>query len=157
VAVAVRGTDGVLSALGPTTNTIDERYLFADAARYILTAMAELGVRRYVGMSNAAVRTPMDELGPVESVAAGAFRYFARHAVQAKQLEYGVVASSYADWILARPARVVPGPRTGRVSAGNVRIGFRSRATVGDAAEFMLAQLTDDTWVRGAPFLASGG
>ena len=48
-----------------------------------------------------------------------------------------------------------PGPATGQVRQGTLRLGPRSRVTTGDLAETLLATLTDPTTVRTAPMVCS--
>jgi putative NADH-flavin reductase len=68
-------------------------------------------------------------------------------------LKEEIIQRSRLDWVLVRPPRLTNGPRR-----GSYRHGSDIRATSivptisrADLADFMLRQLTDDTYVRRAP------
>jgi uncharacterized protein YbjT (DUF2867 family) len=150
---AVEGSDGVLWAVGPTRNTVDQVDLFGDAARWLVNSMELHAVKRLVALSGAgiAVRGERKPLGG--RIMSAVVRRMATHVLAAKQREYEVFSASSLDWTLVRPPRVVDGAPTGRLAAGPELRG--NRATAGDVAEFMVRELTERTYVRGAPFIAS--
>ncbi len=150
---AIEGSDAVVWAVGATRNTADQVPLFENATRALIAAMDELGVPRLVALSGAGIAVDR-ERKPLGGRLMSAFvGLAARHVVAAKQVEYDLIKQSRLDWVLVRPPRVVPGAATGRYAAGDELKG--SRVTQGDLAEFMVAQLTDSTYLRRAPFVAS--
>ena len=70
------------------------------------------------------------------------------------QEEY--VRASELDWIIARPASLTNGERTGSYRHGNAATGKDSRHKISraDVADFMLKQLVDDTYLRRTPALS---
>ena len=77
---------------------------------------------------------------------------FLRHAFADHERQEAVVKQSELDWIIVRPPYLTDGPRTGDYQhgfPGDARIkGKISRA---DVADFMLKQVSDDTYLRGTP------
>lgn len=156
VSRAIAGSDAVISALGPTSNRRDEIGLFETWANHLVDAMATHGVRRLVLLSGAAVTLPHERKAAGDRLASAVVRLFVRNVVAAKQRELEIVQASGLDWIAVRPPRVVEGPPTGRWEAGTVlRLGPRSRITQGDVGAFLVSQLTDDRWIRQAPYVSS--
>lgn len=156
VAAAIAGSEAVISTVGPTSNTPDQVALFGAWAQHLVAGMQGHGVQRLVLLSGAAVEVPGYAKTLGDRIASAAVRLFARHVVTAKQREFEIVSASDLDWVAARPPGVVDGPRTGRYRAGmDLRLGPRSRVTRADLADFLVAQLTDDRWLRQAPFVSS--
>ena len=75
-----------------------------------------------------------------------------RHFFPDKERQELVIRQSQLDWVIVRPARLTNGKRTGEYRHGfgpHEKIkGVISRA---DTAEFMLKQLTEDTYLRKTP------
>ncbi len=156
VAGVVAGSDSVISALGPTSNTADQVELFERWAGHLVRAVEAQPSTRVVILSGAAVDVPGEHKRLMDRIATAVVRIAVRHVVAAKQVEFDVISRSRLEWIAARPPRVVPGPRTGRYQAGmDLRLGPRSRINQPDLADFLLRQASDDTWLRRAPFVSS--
>lgn len=150
---AVAGSDGVIWAVGPTSNTPDQPALFETASQVLVDAMHRAGARRLVALSGAAV-TIAGERKPLKHRLISRFVGLAvRHVVEAKRREYEVFARSGLDVILVRPPRVIDGSPTGARSVDQRPTG--ARVTSGDLAEFMVEQLNDDTYVGRAPYISS--
>ena len=154
VEAAVDGADAVISAIGPKHNTAAEADRVVDGMRNVLAAMERHGVRRLVNLSGGAIRVPGERKPPADAVASAVVRLLARHVVAAKQREFDLIRRSAVDWVAVRPPRVIDGPLTGSYRAGDVALGPRSRISNRDVADFLLRQLTDDTYVRQAPFVS---
>jgi putative NADH-flavin reductase len=152
----VAGSEAVISALGPTRNAADQVELFGRWAGHLVRATEAHGPARVVILSGAAVNVPGEQKAIGDRIASAVVRAFVRHVVAAKQAEFEIISRSSLEWIAARPPRVVPGPRTGRYDVGtDLRLGPRSRISQPDLAEFLLRQVSDDTWLRQAPFVSS--
>jgi len=153
---AIAGAEAVISALGPSSNRREEVDLFEMWARNVVAAMESHRVRRLVLLSGAAVALPGERKALADRVASTVVRLLVRNVVAAKQRELEIVAASTLDWIAVRPPRVVKGPPTGRWEAGtDLRVGPRSRITRSDLGAFLVSQLTDDLWIRQAPYVRS--
>jgi putative NADH-flavin reductase len=150
VASAVEGRDGVLCALGAATPLRRDRTL-VDGVRHIVRAMEQSGVRRLVYLSFLGVREGRRQLSLVG-------RYLVvpvllRNVVADHDAKEQIIRQSTLDWVIVRPPRLTNGARR-----GNYRSGLDIRATSviprisrADLAEFMLRQLSVDTYVREMP------
>jgi hypothetical protein len=66
------------------------------------------------------------------------------------------IEQSGLDWIIVRPAGLTKGPRTGVYKhwVGQPKEAITCRISRADVADFMLKQLTDDTYLRQKPGLS---
>ena len=156
VAGAVRGSDAVISALGPSLRRRARGTPITDATLVILAAMEAAGVRRFIGLATPSVPDPRDRptlkgrLLPLMARAA-----FPNALVELRGMILAV-AGSDLDWTLGRITRP-----TDRPAKGTVRAGFLGRDRVGwamtraDIAAFLVGQLEDQTYLRAAPAISN--
>jgi hypothetical protein len=156
VADVVRGSDAVISALGPTLKRGAQGTPVADGTRSIVAAMEAAGVRRFIGLATPSVPDPRDcttlkaRLLPV--IAGVSFP----NALTELRGMTAVVSGSGLDWTLAR----ITNP-TNQPAKGTVRAGFLGRDPVGwamsraDIAAFLVAQLSDATYLRATPAISN--
>lgn len=147
---AVAGQDAVLSALGASTPLRRDPAL-VDGVRNIVRAMSHAGVRRLIYMSFLGVRDGRHQLGFLG-------RYVLTPLVlhnpttdhEAKE---GLIKQSRLDWTIVRPPKLTNGPRTRAYRSGEGIEAASVLPTISraDVADFMLSQLTDDTYLRKAP------
>jgi putative NADH-flavin reductase len=147
---AVKGSDAVVSALGPG-NSLGSHPALSDGIRNIIRSMGCMGVRRFVYLSMLGVGGSGKQLGFVD-------RYIVlpillRNVMQDHAREEGLIKRSKLDWVIVRPARLTNGPGTGRYRSGeDVREGaLLASVSRADVADFMVKQLTDDRYVHGTP------
>ena len=156
VAGAVRGSDAVISALGPSLRRGARGTPITDGTLVILAAMEAAGVRRFIGLATPSVPDPRDRptlkgrLLPLMARAA-----FPNALVELRGMMLAV-AGSDLDWTLGRITRP-----TDRPAKGTVRAGFLGRDRVGwamtraDIAAFLVGQLEDQTYLRAAPAISN--
>jgi putative NADH-flavin reductase len=146
---AVRGQDAVLSALGHK-RWYPNRIL-SEGTRNIIRAMEKHGVRRLIVETALGVGGSAGRLGLYYTLFLIPFIlpfYF-----WDKRRQEEVIRTSSLDWVIVRPGALTNGPRRGGYRHGS-SIGSRLRTvriSRSDVADFMLDQLTDDTYVRAAP------
>ncbi len=145
---AVAGQDAVLCAIGAGAGRTTLR---EDGTRNIVAAMDEAGVSRLVCLSSLGVGDSRANLSFFTRYVVVAI--FLRHAFTDHERQEAVVRGSSLDWTIVRPPHLRDGPRT-----GSYRHGFppgdhdiKGRISRADVADFMLKQLTDDTYIRRAP------
>lgn len=143
---AVKGRDAVLSALG--TKKLINSDILSTGTRNIINAMQRHGVRRFVCESSLGVG---DSVGQTPWY----FKYIARPLILRnifadKEIQEQLIRESGLDWVIVRPAILTNGPRTGlyRHGFGVTDRTIKNRISRADVAEFMLKQLTDDTYLR---------
>jgi putative NADH-flavin reductase len=150
VASAVDGHDGVLCALGAATPLRRDATL-VEGLRHIVCAMEQSGVRRLVYLSFLGVREGRSQLSVVGRYLVAPL--LLRNVVADHEAKERIIRLSSLDWVIVRPPRLTNGVRRGSYRSGvDVRatsiVPWISRA---DLAEFMLRQLTQDTYVRKSP------
>ncbi len=153
VARSVAGVDAVLSVLGPTSNTADQVELFEGFATALVSAMEAAGVRRLIAISGGACTLATERKRFSARIASAVVRLLVRHVVAAKQRELEIIVASDLDWTAPRPPRVLESAATGSYRAGDAARGMS--VTQGDLAAFMVDQLTDNKYLRQAPFVSN--
>jgi putative NADH-flavin reductase len=149
---AVPGHDAVLSSLGaPAMRTGTVR---SEGTRNIVRAMARAGVRRFVCQTSLGYGDSRQVLDMTPFY----FKYlivplFLRRGFADHERQEDLIKRSSLDWIVVRPANLADGPRTGDYRHGfpasdTAITGHVSRA---DVADFMLKQVSDDTYLRQTP------
>lgn len=152
---AIRGSDIVISVLGPGAR--EPGLVIATGTVNIVAAMQAHGVRRLVAIATPSYRDPRDGFDPLIWLAVFAIRVFLpvayRNVVQLAE----VVVASGLDWTLARIPLLSNRPSTGSARTGYVGdpgIGL-TRTSRETLAEFLIAQVTDLTFVHEAPVVCS--
>jgi len=152
VQAAVAGNDAVLSALG--VRKLGKNTILSDGTKNIIAAMQEQGVKRLVCMTSLGV-------GDSKNQPTWFFRtiiepLFLHNIFVDKEAQERAVMASGLDWIIVRPASLTNGPHTGVYKhwTGEPKQPITSRISRADTAEFMLRQLTDDTYLRKTPGLS---
>ena len=147
---ATRGQEAVLSALGhkrffyPTS-------ILSGGTRNVLRAMEAHGVRRLVCETSLGIGDSVARMG----------LYYTLFVIPIilpfyfwdKTRQERIIAASKAEWVIVRP-----GALTNRKKRGSYRHGphvggflWTVRISRADVADFMLNQLTDDTYLGTAP------
>jgi putative NADH-flavin reductase len=145
---AVVGQKAVLSTIGAgaVRTTLRE-----DGTRNIVEAMEKTGVRRLIcqsslGVGDSRANLPFFTKYIIVSV-------FLRHAFADHERQEAVVKKSSLDWTLVRPPHLTNGPRTGAYRHGFTTTDTRIKGKISraDVADFMIKQLTDDTYIHQTP------
>ena len=148
VAAAVAGQEAVLCTIGAGAGRTTLR---EDATRNILQAMDAAGVQRLICQSSLGVGDSRANLGAfTKYVIVG---LFLRHAFADHERQEAVIKQSSLKWTIVRPPHLLDTPRTGVYRHGfpppdRDIAGQISRA---DVADFMLKQLTDDSYLQSTP------
>ena len=150
VEAAVAGQDAVLSALG--TRSTRPTTLFSQSTHNLISAMNKHGVRRLVCITG---------IGAGESKGHVGFLYdrimlpfVVKNIYEDKNRQEEVIKQSDLEWVIVRPARL-----TDEAAKGEYRVylgGSYTAKTIShaDVAAFMLAQLTDETYVHKMPVIS---
>jgi putative NADH-flavin reductase len=153
---SVRGSDAVISALGPSLKLGAKGAAIADGTANIVAAMQAEGVKRFIGLATPSVPDPRDEptlKAKVLPVMAG---IMFPNALKELLGMTEAVTESELDWTVARITRPTDKP-----AKGTVRAGYLGRDKVGsamsraDIAAFLVAQLTDDKFVKALPAISN--
>ncbi len=148
VEAAVRGNEAVLSTIGAGFRRCTLR---TEGTWNIVRAMEEAGVRRLVNQSALGVGDSRDLL-PFH------YRYgivpiLLRHAFEDHEGQEAVIRESGLDWTIVRPGNLTDGGLTGEYRHGFTATDKATRLKVSraDVADFMLSQVTDESYLRSTP------
>lgn len=143
----------VISTLGlgipPSEPTI-----FSQGTSNVIKAMKELDVKRYIIATGINVDTPFDTKSSKTAFATKWMRENYPISTVNRQIEYDLLVSSKIDWTLVRLPLIEQTDIKGsvKVSLEDCQ-GDKISAT--DLAEFLVEQLTSDTYIKKAPFIWS--
>jgi putative NADH-flavin reductase len=152
---AVKGQDAVLSALG--TKALRRNTTISYGTRNIIKAMEKYEVKRFVFESSISIgdsKPQQRQFGLVYKIII--FPFILRNMFQDKEIQERYIRQSTLDWIIVRPAVLTNGPRTGvyRSEFSATDTSIKAKISRADVADFMLKQLTDDTYVHKTPSLS---
>lgn len=147
---AVKGSDAVLSTLGPKGKPA---VMATQSTKHIVDAMEKYAVPRLVVVSVAGIPVPQDQRR--KNLIDGLLRLLIRDAFVDRENQIEVLNNSRVQWIAVRVPRLTDEAAKGHVKAffGNPNPTFK--VTREDLADFMLEQLASDQWVRQAPILSN--
>ncbi|HSK66261.1 MAG TPA: SDR family oxidoreductase [Anaerolineales bacterium] len=147
---AVKGSDAVLSTLGPKGKPA---VMAAQSARNIIDAMEKHGVKRLVMVSVAGISVPQDKRG--FNLVSTLIKLLLKDVFVDRENQLKALEESSLDWIAVRVPRLTDGSATGSVNAFFGNASPAMKVTRADLADFMLEQLTSDQWRRQAPILSN--
>jgi putative NADH-flavin reductase len=152
VQAAVQGQEAVLSALG--VRKLRKNTVLSDGTKNIIRAMEQHGVRRFICESSLGVGDSQGQLGWLFNLFI--IPLFLRNVFRDKEAQEQYIKQSSLDWIIVRPAALTNGSRTGvyRHGFGTTDRTIKGKISRADVADFMLQQLTDDTYLRQTPGLS---
>jgi putative NADH-flavin reductase len=141
MAEAIRGSDAVLSAFGPTT--LRRTHLRRDFGRTLVQALRSAGVSRFIHVSSAFC---FDEGGGL-LYAVMTNTLFRNVTNDHRDADHEMAQPDLA-WTILRPPRLLDGPPKGnlRVAAGHLAKGLT--ITRADVAAFMLQEAANPHYIR---------
>ncbi|MGK7925192.1 MAG: NAD(P)-dependent oxidoreductase [Spirulina sp.] len=149
---AVRGQDAVVCVLGAgpkMTGTIRSQ-----GTQQIIRAMEKVAMRLLICQSTVGAVDRRESLNFFWKYIM--FGFLLRNVLADHERQENEVKNSQLDWTIVRPGSFVDGERT-----GNYRHGFpgtdktsQLKITRADVADFILKQLTDDTYLGKTPSLS---
>ena len=148
VAEAVEGQEAVFCTIGAGAGRTTLR---EDATRNIVQAMDAAGVQRLICQSSLGVGDSRANLGFfTKHVIVG---FFLRHAFADHERQEAVIKQSSLKWTIVRPPHLLDTLRTGVYRHGFAPTDrdIKGQISRADVADFMLKQLTDDSYVHGTP------
>lgn len=153
---AVTGAAAVISALGPSLKRGTTGSPLTDGTRAIVGAMDDEGVRRYIGLATPSIPDGRDGRNVRAKFLSLVAKVFYPNALRELRGMTAAVTGSDLDWTIARITNPVDRPGT-----GTLRVGFLGRDKVfstmtrTDIAAFLIAQLTEDSFIRAAPAISN--
>ena len=150
VEAAVAGQDAVLSALG--TRSTRPTTLFSQSTHNLISAMNKHGVRRLVCITGIGAGDSKGHVGFLYDRIM--LPFVVKNIYEDKNRQEEAIKQSDLEWVIVRPARL-----TDEAAKGEYRVylgGSYTAKTISraDVAAFMLAQLTDETYVHKMPVIS---
>jgi putative NADH-flavin reductase len=153
---AMRDSDAVISALGPSLNPLAKGSPIAEGTANIVAGMQAEGVKRYIGLATPSVPDPRDQptiKAKLLPVMAG---IMFPNALKELHGMTKAVTESDLDWTVARITNPTDKPAKGTVRAGYLGLdNVGSAMSRADIAAFLVAQLADDEYVKAAPAISN--
>ena len=155
IAELLRGSDVVISALGPVQADGDANlFINTIVTGNVLHAMSTNNISRYMIVSGAGVVMPGDERTLLGLWIRTLAQIGLRDALEDKQAEYELLEESSADWVLVRCPLIDPEQfRLTPMVSLQTPPAFRVRA--GEVARFMIDEIDSPDYRRQGPFLGS--
>jgi putative NADH-flavin reductase len=149
---AVQGQDAVLCAIGSgkkTTGTIR-----SEGTQQIIRAMEKAGVRRLICQTTLGAGDSRENLNFFWKYIMFGFLLRQVYADHIKQENY--VMQSFLDWTIVRPGAFVDRNLTGKYRHGFPPTDKTTKLEISraDVADFMLKQVTDDSYLYQTPGLS---
>ena len=147
---AIPGHDAVLCSIGAGR----KGKIRSEGTRNIINAMEKAGVRRFICQSTLGVGDSQANLNFFWKYIM--FGFLLRPAYTDHVNQENHVMQSKLDWTIIRPAAFTDGERTGQYLHGfsGTDKAAKLKISRADVADFMLKQLTDDTYLRKTPGLS---
>lgn len=149
---AVKGTDAVISVLGRGKDSPKDMHTVA--MRAIVTAMQKHGIKRLVSLTGAGVDAPQDKPKLFNYLIKFALRMLSGEVLKDAQQHVEVIKKSQLDWVIVRGPMLNDGPHTGKYRVGWVGVNTGARISRADVADFLLTQVTDNTYLHQLPMIS---
>jgi putative NADH-flavin reductase len=150
---AVKGTEVVLSALGPANNR--PTFEISQGMQTILRVMHKNGVKRLIISAGAGVGDPEDAPKLFNKLMNVLLKAASRYVYEDMLKTVDLVRASGLDWTIVRVPMLTDEPATGQVKVGMVGKGMGARISRADMADFMLEQVKNSDYVRKAPAISN--
>ena len=149
---ALAGQDAVLSALG-RGKTLRSTGLITKAVSILIPAMEEMNIKRLIFLSAFGAGETFVQTNLLQKII---FSTFLISIFGDKTRAEKMLRSCTLDWILVYPVVLTNTPATGKYQVGEklVMKGM-PKISRADVADFMVRQLTDNTFIKKSPILMS--
>ena len=145
---AVQGQDAVICAFGPRALGKDD--IQEVLMRNLVAAMTKRGVKRLVNLSAWGAQDTQKPISPMQTLLQGTLL---RNIFADKKRGEKLLFASDLDYINVCPGRLLDKPTRGGIKASADGTGIKHSITRADLAQWMVEQLTSDTWVRQSPII----
>ncbi|WP_336960658.1 NAD(P)-dependent oxidoreductase [Chryseobacterium contaminans] len=145
----INSCDVVISTLGQPKG---EKSIFSDAAKNIIHAMNDYGIKRYIVTTGLSVNTEVDCKNNHVKMATEWMYQNYPETTSDKQKEYELLSESSLDWTLVRLPLISLTDQSFAAETSLIDCkGENISAT--DLAEFLVSQIEDTAYIKKSPFL----
>lgn len=145
------GCDAVISTLGQPQG---ESSIFSDAAKNILRAMEETGVKRYLVIAGLNVDAPGDRKSEQVRFSTDWMYHNYPETTKDRQVEFDLLRNSSVDWTMVRLPMIIQTEEHFPVAVSLTDCPG-DRISAADLAHFLVDQLISEEYVRKSPFIAN--
>lgn len=149
---AVAGQEAVVSALGPSRPPVPG--MMETAAKNIVEAMNQAGIRRLISTTGAGVRAEQDQPQLIDHLIKGLLTLLASEVLKDSAANVAVIRASDLDWTVVRYPRLTDGPLTGKYRVGYLGKDSGTQISRADGAHFILQELANAKYVRQMPVIS---
>lgn len=147
----IGGCDVVISTIGQNK---DEVLISSLATTNIIKAMEEFKLSRYILLTGSNLEVPGDQKSAKNLEGTAWMKAMFPVIVADKQKAYEILTASSIDWTIVRLPWIEKTTER-RGLAVNLKDCLEELISTTDLADFLIAQITDTTYVKKAPFVAS--
>lgn len=145
------GCDALISTLSQPKG---EKTIFSDAAKHVLGAMQEKGVRRYIVTAGLNVDAPGDQKSEQVRFSTDWMYHNYPETTKDRQVEYELLRSSPVDWTMVRLPMIIQTEERFLVTVSLTDCPGE-RISAADLACFLVDQLSNEEYIRKSPFIAN--
>lgn len=145
--------NAVISVLSPVKGSPKE--MLPVAVDHILSAMQRQRIKRLIYMTGAGVDMPEDKPRLFNHIIKFALKTMAGDVLQQSELAARKVQNSGLDWTIVRAPMLNDNPHSGKYRVGWISVNTGPRLSRADAADFILRQLTDPSYLCKAPVVSN--
>ncbi|MEA5459389.1 NAD(P)H-binding protein [Arcicella sp. LKC2W] len=149
----MQGCNTIISTLG-LGQPSSETNIFSESTKNILLAMTNHQIQRYIVITGLNVNTPFDKKSPKTQFATDWMYANYPKTTADKQTEYDILSSSNVDWTLVRLPLIEQTDEKGNIKV-SLEDCLEDKISATNLAEFLIEQLTDDRFIKQAPFIAN--
>jgi putative NADH-flavin reductase len=150
---AVAGADVVLSALGPVKDSPQGTQ--TKATEFIVAAMQKHGVKRLISLTGGGVAAPEDQPKLINHIIKFALKTLAGDVLKDGEGHSDVIKRSGLEWVIVRGPVLTDDPPSGKIRVGWVGVNTGTRLSRADLADFMLQQVTNDSYLGKMPMISN--
>jgi putative NADH-flavin reductase len=147
----VEGCEAIISVVGQRP---DEPLVASCATQNMLDAMNEFGVKRLISLAGLNVDTASDKKGQETLMATEWMKSNFPEIHNDRQKAYSILSASELNWTFVRVPFIEFSESSGELAV-NLEDCPSDKINAGSLAIFLTDQLSDDTYIRKAPFVAS--
>lgn len=147
----IAGCTAVISTIGQRQG---EPLIAEAAAKNVIQAMTDCGVSRYILVAGINIDTPFDQKGDDTLHATNWMKANFPLIQEDRQRSYKVLVDSGVSWTFVRVPLIDFIPARSEIKV-NLQDCHGSKVTAANIAAFLIEQLSDDTFLRTAPFISN--
>jgi putative NADH-flavin reductase len=150
---SIEGADAVLSVIGHVKGS--RKDIQTVATDVIIRAMQTHNVRRLISLTGAGVPAPQDQPKLLDRIIKLALQTLAGDVLRDALQHAARIKQSDRDWVIVRAPMLTDDPHTGNYRVGWVGVNSGPRVARADVADFMLQQVSDQTYLHQAPVVSA--